>query len=169
MNDLTSFQAHSPFIMRIEPFIYLFLWVACNALVSQQFRHIPARPLKVVFANSLTVSMSKDFEGYPIDQSGDNSSFERKLTRISNTSPNSFPPRQDTCSLVFSGVVGTQAKEIYLRQGNYVVRFSVSILSTIYILSFLLKFFTLNIMYFTEPSLLSKAIINHSLRVKSRK
>lgn len=71
---------------------------------------------------------SNDFEGYAIDQSGGSSSYERKPSLSANsTSSNSYPSRQDTCIMLFSGVIGTQPKETYLKQGNYVIRFSVSL------------------------------------------
>jgi len=78
-------------------------------------------------------SNDNNFEGYSIDQSN---SSERRPSQNFNiptnpyistsiSSSSSFPSRQDTCLMLFSGVIGTQPKEIYLRQGNYVVRFSV--------------------------------------------
>ncbi len=36
------------------------------------------------------------------------------------------PSRHDTCKVLISGVVGTEAKEIYMKNGHYVVNFAVS-------------------------------------------
>jgi single-stranded DNA-binding protein len=40
----------------------------------------------------------------------------------------SAPPRHDTCKVLISGVVGSDAKEIYLKSGHYVVNFAVRLL-----------------------------------------
>ena len=41
----------------------------------------------------------------------------------------SYRPRNDTCKVLITGVIGTDAKETYFRTGHYVVRFNVSSLT----------------------------------------
>lgn len=43
------------------------------------------------------------------------------------------PPRNDVCKVLISGVVGTEPKEIYLKNGHYVINFAVRLfLSPVY-------------------------------------
>ena len=112
--------------MSMRLFISLTFLLVGNAFIHQKrIRAIilSSKSIKVL----IPMKASKDFEGYSIDQSSGSSSYERRTNPTVNTSTtsNSFPSRQDTCLMLFSGVIGTQPKEIYLRQGNYVVRFSV--------------------------------------------
>jgi hypothetical protein len=44
----------------------------------------------------------------------------------------SAPPRHDTCKVFISGVVGSDAKEIYLKSGHYVVNFAVRLLQLVH-------------------------------------
>lgn len=44
------------------------------------------------------------------------------------TPRSNVPLRYDACKLLISGVVGTEPKEIYLKNGHYVVNFAVRLL-----------------------------------------
>ena len=64
----------------------------------------------------------------------------------------SYRPRNDTCKVLITGVIGTDAKETYFRTGHYVVRFNVSsltitVLMIVYMLYFMDFYLHLTFLY----------------------